>query len=82
MNDQILNLDITYDNGIGLLLPPKGGAYGEFSTVTGDKLTSQVPENKDTSLKGIVEDLIDGNKSSLEKSLFGDFLSDVKGAID
>lgn len=82
LNDQILNLDITYDNGIGLLLPPKGGAYGEFSTVTGDKLTSQVPENKDTSLKGIVEDLIDGNKNSLEKSLFGDLLGDLNDVIN
>ena len=82
LNDQILNLDITYDNGIGLLLPPKGGAYGEFSTVTGPKLSSQVPEDKDTSLKGLVEDLIDGNKNSLEKSLFGDLLGDVKDAID
>ena len=81
LNDQILNLDITYDNGIGLLLPPKGGAYGEFSTVTGDKLTSQVPEDKDTSLKGLVENLIDDNKNALDKDLFGGLLSDLKDAV-
>ena len=82
LNDQILNLDITYDNGIGLLLPPKGGAYGEFSTVTGNKLTGQTGGNEDTSLKGVVDDLIDNNKKSLEKSLFGGLLSDVKSAIE
>lgn len=82
LNDQILNLDITYDNGIGLLLPPKGGAYGEFSTVTGEKLAGAVEENKDTSLKGLIEGLIDDNKNALDKNLFGSLLGDIKDAVD
>lgn len=82
LNDQILNLDITYDNGIGLLLPPKGGAYGEFSTVTGEKLAGAVAEGKDTSLKGLIENLIDDNKSALDRNLFGNLLGDIKEAVD
>lgn len=82
LNDQILNLDITYDNGIGLLLPPKGGAYGEFSTVTGEKLAGAVEEGKDTSLKGLIENLIDDNKNALDKNLFGNLLGDIKEAVD
>lgn len=82
LNDQILNLDLSYDNGIALLVPPKYGALGDFSVTAADKLTSQIPANKDTTLEGVVDDLIDKGKKALEESSLFGFLNDIKDAVD
>lgn len=50
LNDQIINLDISYDQGIALLMPPKGGMIGDFSVTSGPSLNNSAPINKDLTL--------------------------------
>jgi len=47
LNDQILNLDIKYDQGLTLLMPPKGGYAGEYSVINKPALVNSLPENAD-----------------------------------
>jgi len=46
-NDQILNCRIAYNNGIALLVPPAGGATGDFSTTQAGSLTTQAGQDDD-----------------------------------
>ncbi len=73
-NDQILNLDITYNNvGTALLLPPKGGMTGDFSITAAPSLTPTLPVNKDASLN----DLFNKAKQLQSGNLFKDLLGQL-----
>jgi hypothetical protein len=47
LNDQILNLDIKYDQGLTLLMPPKGGYAGDYSVLNKSALVNSLPERAD-----------------------------------
>ena len=81
LNDQIKSLDITYDNGVALLFPPKGGFIGDFSTTEGKKLKDNLEANEDASLEGEIEKQDAATLESLKRNLFG-FLEDVKNTLD
>lgn len=77
-NDQILNLDITYDGAHQLILPPKGGYTSDVTLTSSQNLSVQIPENKDMSLRevfGKAKRLRDGN-------LFKDALAQLSRAAD
>lgn len=83
-NDQVLNLDISYDNGIGLLLPPKGGAFGDPSIVLSDSLAARLPQNVDPSPKGLKDQFLNKAKTAGEKervTSFFKYLDDNRDRI-
>ena len=89
LNDQIQSLDIRYDQGLDLLLPPKGGAMGDISITASDSLVNTVPGAKDLTIEGQINDLFNKSEDALEKSslkglLDGlkDLLNTATGAVD
>jgi hypothetical protein len=86
-NDQILNLDITYDHAHQLVLPPKGGFTSDISITSAQNLAVQIPENKDMSLRdvfGKAKSLADGNlfkKALSQLSQTANSLSDFATSI-
>lgn len=73
-NDQILNLDIRYDNGIALLAAPKGGTTGDIN-VTNSALTAPtVAEDQDVTPQGQERDLFDRALDSIKKDSFASFI--------
>ena len=82
LNDQIQSLDIRYDQGLDLLLPPKGGAMGDISITASDSLANTVPEAKDLSLEGQVNDLFNKSENALEKSSLKGLLDDLKSLLN
>lgn len=73
LNDQIEQLDIKYDTGIALMVPPKGGAIGQASIVLAEKAGS-IPAGEDVTLEGAIENLIDAKSNATAKDVFNDFL--------
>ena len=78
-NDQIVNLDISYDKGIEFLLPVNGGLVGDPSLNTRHSTAEPVPTSEDSNKIKDLFDKIDGVKSA--KSIFG-FFDDLKGKGD
>jgi hypothetical protein len=50
LNDQIINLDISLDNAVTILLPPSGGTAGEFSVTSAPARSNSEARNRDLSL--------------------------------
>ncbi len=73
-NDQILNIDIAYEAGATLLVPPKGGALGDVSITSAVALNSTVAANADASGGTIFNKA----KNAANKAKFGDLLSSIK----
>lgn len=75
LNDQIINLDISFDGGITLLMPPKGGMIGDFSLTQGPVLSNQEPINKDMTLG----DKLEAAKEEKNKKSLIDLFKKIKG---
>ena len=75
LNDQIINLDITYDNALTLLMPPKGGMIGDFSVTTGPALSNSEPSNTNMTLG----DKLEAAKTTLNKESLVDVFKQLKG---
>lgn len=74
LNDQIINLDITLDNAITILVPPKGGMIGDFSVTSSPALTNSEPENRDLTLDPELQKA----KDTQNKELISTFLQDLR----
>jgi hypothetical protein len=48
LNDQIINLDIDYNHGITMLVPPKGGFAGDYSVTNAAAVRNSKNTNEDT----------------------------------
>jgi len=72
LNDQILQLDISYNPGAALLLPPAGGTVGDISLIASNQLSSQVSEETELGLEALVN-FIKEPGDILKKSKVGDF---------
>ena len=81
LNDQIMNLDIKYDNGIALMVPPKGGALGQAALVLSEK-EGVVAADQDVTLEGVVEDFIEEKGNATAKDIFSDFLDGINKLKD
>ena len=82
LNDQIQSLDIRYDQGLDLLLPPKGGAMGDISITATDSLSNTVPEAKDLSIEGQVNDFLNKAEDAVEKSSLKGLFDDLKDLLN
>lgn len=75
LNDQIINLDITYDNAVTLLMPPKGGMIADFAVTNSTAVTNSEPINKDMTLG----DKFDAAKKEANKESLVDVFKQLKG---
>lgn len=75
LNDQIINLDINYDQGIALLMPPKGGMIGDYAVVNSPSLTNSSPVNKDLTLG----DQLEAAKKSANLDSLVNVFKQIKG---
>lgn len=74
LNDQILNLDITYDSGMALAVPPAAGTRGSYSTSQSLLMASNLPSNIDP------ED--SGAEGLLEKVTLGQAIDNILNVFD
>ena len=81
LNDQIINLDIKYENGIALMVPPAGGALGQAALVLSEK-AGVIPVDQDVTLEGTVEEFIEEKKNVSLKDQFSNFLDDINKLKD
>ena len=85
LNDQIINLDIQFDNGIALLMTPRRGLVGTTDSATSKEKTDNVQGDEDTSPSGLLDALKDGfdalAKDTISSLLSGDF-SGLQGGLD
>lgn len=79
-NDQILNLDISYNNGHTLLLTPNGGATGV--SVVSDAFASQVSTAVDTTVTGLQEQFVGKATTVEEKARVLDFFNRINANSD
>jgi len=78
LNDQIIDLDISFDFGVTMLMPPKGGIIGDFTLTKGPSLSNSEPVNKDMTLG---DQLNAAKKENNKESLLGLFKK-VRGMAD
>ena len=81
LNDQIINLDIKYENGIALMVAPAGGAIGQAALVLSEK-AGPVPVDQDVTLEGAVEEFIEDKANATAEDIFSDFLDDINKLKD
>lgn len=81
LNDQIKSLDIKYDNGIALILPPSGGAIGSAAVVLAEK-AGTIKADEDVTLDGVVENLIEAKKAENLKEGFQNFMDSINKIKD
>ena len=70
-NDQIINCRIGYQNGIALLVPPAGGATGDFSTTQAGSLSTQAGQDDDLTM----QEQATKQKKAAEKENANEFLN-------
>ena len=85
MNDQIINLDITYNNAQIVLLTPKRGLVGGPDAANAKEKTDNVEKDDDSSLTGLLDSLSKGfealAKDTINSLFSGDF-SGIQGGLD
>jgi hypothetical protein len=81
LNDQILSLDINYNNGIALMVPPLGGAIGQASIVLAEK-AGPLDRGEDVTLGGVVENLIEAKANARDRDVFKDFMDSINQLKD
>lgn len=78
LNDQILNLDISYDTAVSLLMPPKGGFAGDYSVTSGTTVRNSLSVNEDPTGDAAAEA---ASNTQNRESLLG-LLNQIKGLSD
>lgn len=78
LNDQIINLDIKYDQGVTLLMPPQGGFIQEYSVVNSPAVKNSLPTTADATN---AENLNAANDAKDKESVVGLF-NKIKGIAD
>ena len=81
LNDQIKSLDIKYDNGLALILPPSGGAIGSAAVVLAEK-AGTIKADEDVTLDGVVENLIEAKKNESLADSFKNFMDSLSKLKD
>ena len=78
LNDQIINLDIKYDQGVTLLMPPQGGFIQEYAVVNSPAVKNSLPTTADATN---AENLNAANDAKDKESVVGLF-NKIKGVAD
>lgn len=84
VNDQVISMDITFDNAISTLMTPRRGLVGTTDSATALEKTENVTKDEDTSLGGLLDSLSKGfealAKDSISSLFSGDF-SGIQGGL-
>ena len=85
LNDQILNLDINFNNAISTLMTPRRGLVGTTDAATAKEKTENVNADEDISPSGLLDSLSKGfealAKDSISNLFSGDFAG-IQGGLD
>ena len=85
VNDQIINLDISYDNAIAVIMTPRRGLVGTADSAAAGEKTDNVEKDEDSSVGGLLDSLSKGfealAKDTISSLFSGDF-SGIQGGLD
>lgn len=85
MNDQIMDLNISYDNALPVIMTPRRGLVGTADAAAAKEKTDNVEKNEDTTVGGLLDSLSKGfealAKDTISSLFSGDF-SGVQGGLD
>lgn len=79
VNDQIIDLDITYNNAIPALMAPRRGLVGTPDSASAKEKTDTVDKQEDTSLGGLFDSLSKGFEALAKDAISGLFSGDFVG---
>lgn len=82
LNDQIKTLDIKFNTGASVMLPPKFGALGDASIINAKQNNATAPADEDLSLIGQIENIFDKVNTVKEKDLVKGLLDKIGGLAD
>lgn len=84
MNDQIMDLNISYDNALPVIMTPRRGLVGTADAAAAKEKTDNVEKNEDTTVGGLLDSLSKGfealAKDTISSLFSGDF-SGVQGGL-
>lgn len=79
VNDQIIDLDITYNNALPALMAPRRGLVGTPDSASAKEKIDTVDKEEDTSLGGLFDSLSKGFEALAKDSIAGLFSGDFSG---
>lgn len=79
VNDQIIDLDITYNNALPALMAPRRGLVGTPDSASAKEKIDTVDKEEDTSLSGLFDSLSKGFEALAKDSIAGLFSGDFSG---
>jgi hypothetical protein len=82
LNDQIIRLDIKHDNGVALLVAPKGGAIGDSTITDPSRFSAQAEADQDMTLEGTVRDVMNKVNDKVNLDKVTGFFDKVAGLLD
>ena len=84
-NDQIIDLDISYDNAIAVLMTPRRGLVGTADAAAAKEKTDNVDKDEDTTLGGLFDSLTKGFEALAKdtiSNLFNGEFSGIQGGLE
>ena len=85
MNDQIIDLDITYNNALPAIMTPRRGLVGTADAAAAKEKTDNVTKEEDTSLGGLLDSLSKGFEALAKdtiSNLFNGEFAGIQGGLD
>jgi len=85
MNDQIIDLNINYDNGMAVIMTPKRGLVGGPDAANAKEKTDNVIKDEDTDVSGLLDTLSKGFEALAKdtiSSLFSGEFSGIQGGLE
>ena len=85
MNDQIIDLDITYNNALPAIMTPRRGLVGTADAAAAKEKTDNVTKDEDTTLGGLLDSLSKGFEALAKdtiSNLFNGEFSGIQGGLE
>ena len=85
MNDQIMDLDITYNNALPAIMTPRRGLVGTADAAAAKEKTDNVTKDEDTTVGGLLDSLSKGFEALAKdtiSNLFNGEFSGIQGGLD
>lgn len=85
MNDQIIDLNINYDNGMAVIMTPKRGLVGGPDAANAKEKTDNVTKDEDTNVSGLLDTLSKGFEALAKDTisdLFNGNYSGLQGGLN
>jgi len=85
VNDQIINLDIQYNNAVSAVMTPRRGLVGTSDAATAKEKIDNVEKSEDTTIGGLLDTLSKGFEALAKdtiSNLFNGEFSGIQGGLD